>query len=196
MKFILILSANCIFLLYSIMFFIDHKFVPAGTAARIRNLVLLGTALYVSYNVLFIYILRKEPQQTGLIYRVAAGLKHIAVNSYTFIQPFQKEFFTSLIIAAVIIGISILILGMPGGLIIEIVQNIIPLKKIEGDNMWPAALYVSFFWPLCFPIAVLTKKYFIQHGSVAYAAAGLWVSGSIWVLTVVSTAFFLFENKS
>jgi len=194
MKYIIILLANCIFILYSILFFTDHKFVPEGTGARIRNVLLLCAALYVSYNVLFIYILKKENEQSGIIYKIASGLKHVALNSYAFVQPFQKEFITSLIIAGVIIGISILILGMPGGLIIEVVQNIVPLKKIEGDNMWPAALYVSFFWPLCFPIAVLTKNYFIQYGYTGYAIAGLSVSGTIWILTIVASAFFMFAK--
>ncbi len=177
------------------MFFVDHKFVPEGTGARIRNILLLCAALYVSYNVVSIYILKKEQQQSGLIYKVASSVKHSAMNTHEFIQPFQEEFITSLIIAAVIIGISILILGMPGGLIVEVVQNILPLKKIEGDNMWPAALYVSFFWPFCFPIAVLTKNYFIQHGCTGYVIAGLSVSGTIWVVAVVSSSFVLFANK-
>ena len=195
MKYILVLIVNILFILFSIMFFVDHKFVPQGTVARIRNLFLLCAVLYVSYNVLFIYILKKEKEQSGIIYKVAAGVKHSALNIHAFIQPFQQEFFTSLITAAIIIGISILIVGMPGGLIIEVVQNILPIKKIEGDNMWPAALYVSFFWPICFPVAVLVKNYLIQQNSTAYASQVFWIAGSLWVATIVYSAFFMFTGK-
>jgi hypothetical protein len=195
MKYILILAANCLFILYGIMFFIDHKFIPEGTGAKIKNLLLLSATLWVSYNVLFIYILKKEDEQSGLIYKIASGSKHVVLSAQTFIQPFQHDLFTSIITAGVIMGISILILGMPGGLIVEVVQNILPVKKIEGDDMWPAALYVSFFWPLCFPIAVLTKNYFIQHGYTGYEIAGVSISGTLWVTTIISSAFFLFAKS-
>ena len=195
MKYLLILLANCLFILYSIMFFVDNRFVPEETGARIRNLLLMCSAVYISYNVLFIYILKKENEQSGIIYKIASGIKHFTLNSYTFIQPFQKEFITSLIIAAVIVIISFILLGMPGGIIISLLQKIGIGNNIEGDNAWPAALYISFFWPLCFPIAVLTKQFLIYHGHVGYAFFGLWLSGFIWVSAVVSSAFLLFSNK-
>ncbi len=178
------------------MFFVDHRFLPEETSAKIRNLLLLCSALYVSYNVLFIYILKKENEQSGIIYKIASGLKNFAVNSYTFIQPFQKEFIISIVIAAVIMVISFILVGMPGGLVIGAIQKLGIFNNIEGDNVWPAALYVSFFWPLCFPIAVLTKQYLIQHGYVGYALLGLSLSGLAWVLVVVTSVFFLFSNKS
>jgi hypothetical protein len=61
--------------------------------------------------------------------------------------------------------------------------------------MWPAALYISFFWPLCFPIAVFTKNYLIQNEHGVHPLAGLWISGSVWVRMIVASAFLLFVNK-
>ena len=177
------------------MFFIDHEIFPEGTGAKIRNLLLLCSALYVSYNVLFIYILKKENEQSGLMYKIASTLKHAAVNSYTFIEPFQKEFIISLVIAGVIMIISFILLGLPGGIIIGLLQKIGIGNNIQGDNLWPAALYVSLFWPLCFPIALLTKQYLIQQEYVGYAFLGLWSSGLLWMTAIVMSAFLLFGNK-
>jgi len=178
------------------MFFVDNKFLPDQIGARIRNLLLLCSALYVSYNVLLIYILKKENEHSGIIYKIAASIKHTAVNSHAFIQPFQKEFITSLIIAAVIMIISFILVGMPGGLIIAGLQKIGIGDSIEGDNTWQAALYLSFFWPLCFPVAVLTKNYLIHQGYVGYALTGLCLSGFAWIMLVVGSVFLLFGSRS
>ncbi|ABG60981.1 hypothetical protein [Cytophaga hutchinsonii] len=191
----IILLANCFFILYSIMFFTDHKFIPKETGGRIRNALLLCLALYVSYNVLFIYILKKENEQSGIIYKIASGIKYVSINSYTFIEPFQKEFIISLVIAAAIMMVSFILLGMPGGLIIGLLQKMGIGNNIQGDNVWPAALYVSLIWPLCFPIAVLTKNHLIQQGHIDYALLSLYLSGFLWVTVVISSTFLLFGNS-
>jgi len=178
------------------MLFVDNKFVPEETGAKIRNLLLLVSALYVSYNVFFIYILKKEKEQSGIIYKIASIVKHAAVNSYMFIQPFQKEFIISLVIAAAIMVVSFILVGLPGGLILGLLQKIGIGNTIQGDNVWPAALYLSFFWPLCFPVAVLTKNYLIQQGYVGYALTGLCLSGFAWIMLVVGSVFVLFGSRS
>jgi hypothetical protein len=178
------------------MYFVDNRLVPEEIGARIRNLLLLCAAIYVSYNVLFIYIFKKKNQQSGIIYKIASGLKHFVENSYAFILPFQKEFMISLAIAAVIILISFILVGMPGGLLIGAIQKLGIFNTIKGDNVWPAALYASFFWPLCLPIAVLTKYYLIQQGYIGYALLGLCLSSLVWILAVVASVFLLFGNAT
>jgi len=182
MKFIIILIVNCLFVLYCAMFFLDNKWWPEETISKITNALLLIAMFYVTYNIIYIYILKRKNQQSGIIYKMAAGTKNFVLNSHAFIQPFQKEFFISLIIAGAIIFISIVSVGLPGALIMMSVEKIGVFNPITGDNSWPATILVSIFWPMCFPVAVLTKNYLITYNYTQYTTLSLYLSGFLWII--------------
>ncbi len=196
MKYVTLLIINCFFILYSIMFFTDHKVWPESTSAKLRNVLFLCTTMYVAYNVLFIYILKKEKEQNGIIYKIFSAIKNSAINSYTFIQPFQKEFIISLILAAVIIIVSFVLLGLPGGIIITALQKVGIFNRIEGDNIWPASIFISCLWPLCFPIATLAKNYLIQHEYSSYSLVGLCLSACVWIISIIIITASLFGKNA
>ncbi len=196
MKYIIILIVNCLFVLYSAMFLIANSWWPKETVSKIRNILLLGAMLYVMWNIIYIYILKRMNQKDGIIYKMAAGTKHFVLNSYVFIQPFKKEFAISLIVAGAIIFISMVLLGLPGALIIMGVEKTGIFNPIEGDNSWPAAIFTSFFWPMCFPVAVLTKNFLIKNNYTQYINLSLYLSGVLWVLCVILGTFLQFGNKT
>jgi hypothetical protein len=181
MKSIIILIANCIVVLYSILFFIDNRFWPRTTNGKVWNILLLCLALYVCYDILYIYILKKNNIQSGLIYNIAAFVQKTVHSAQAFIQPVQKEFFISLIAAAVIIIISLLLVGLPGALLLSLLQKIGIGNNIQGDNVWPTAILLSIVWPFCFPAAVLVKRYFVLH-RYSFVSIGYFTTIFIWVV--------------
>jgi hypothetical protein len=188
MKSIIILVANCIVILYSILFFLDNRFWQKTTGGKVWNILLLCLALYVCYDTLYIYILKKNNIQSGLIYNIAAFAQKTVHGAQAFIHPTQKEFFISLIVAAVIIIVSLLLAGIPGALLLSLLQKIGIGNNIQGDNVWPTAILLSIVWPFCFPAAVLVKRYFVLHGynfvSISYfTTIFIWVV--FWITIVI-----------
>jgi hypothetical protein len=181
MKSIIILVANCIIILYSILFFIDNRFWPKTIGGKVWNILLLCLAVYVCYDILYIYILKKNNIQSGLIYNVAAFARKAVHSSQAFIQPVQKEFFISLIVTAVIIIISIVLVGLPGALLLSLLQKIGIGNNIQGDNVWPTAILLSIVWPFCFPAAVLAKRYFVLHG-YSFVSISYFITIFIWIV--------------
>ncbi|MBC7450076.1 MAG: hypothetical protein H7259_01155, partial [Cytophagales bacterium] len=91
----------------------------------------------------------------------------------TLIHPFQKELFIWLLIAAVIALISFLLVGLPGGAVLIAIEKTGLTSKIQGDNTWPAALFLSITWPFCLPAGVLVKHYLINNGYAHNGKPGL-----------------------
>jgi hypothetical protein len=181
MKSIIILIANCTIILYSILFFIDNRFWAKTTNGKVWNILLLCLALYVCYDILYIYILKKNNIQSGLIYNIAAFVQKAVHSAQVFIQPIRKEFFISLIAAAVIIIISLLLVGLPGALLLSLLQKIGIGNNIQGDNVWPTAILLSIVWPFSFPAAVLVKRYFVLHG-YSFVSVSYFTTIFIWVV--------------
>lgn len=80
-----------------------------------------------------------------------------------------------LIIVSVVIGVigGILLMGIPGGLVLELVDFIkdyFAMSPIDlpGDAVWPTAIMISLLWPLPItPLAFLHHKLFPQKGALS-----------------------------
>src|SRR5689334_9632394 len=86
-----------------------------------------------------------------------------------FIQPFQKELLVWTLVALGISVLSVLLMGLPGALLLEIPIRLRLCRPIKGDNAWPAALVVSVLWPIGIPVGVLVKHYLLQTAYAPYA---------------------------
>jgi hypothetical protein len=179
MKPIIILIANILLLFYFVMFFVDNSFFPKETIFKIRNLLFVLMACYLSYNVLYIYILKKEKPENGIVYKIASGSKVVLTKAYLYIQPFQKELLTWTLIAVGLAFVGMIAMGIPGYLFLQIPVKLGMCKAISGDNSWPAAILVSMFWPFLLPAGLIFKNYLIRAGYASYGNYG-------WIGTVVA----------
>ncbi|MFT3934790.1 MAG: hypothetical protein QM726_14290 [Chitinophagaceae bacterium] len=172
MKYYLFLLVNCVILLFIALFFADNRLIPESNAARIRNVILLLLFITVSYNLVTIYVLKRAAPETGLVYSVVAGIKAGITGFGSYIQPFKKELIVYSFIAGGLILIGIVLMGMPGGLLLNIPVKLGISKAITGDALWPAALLLSVLWPLCLPAGVFLKNWMASHGYVSLSIAG------------------------
>ncbi|MDB5257067.1 MAG: hypothetical protein JWM14_1762 [Chitinophagaceae bacterium] len=184
MKFIIILLLNCFFVLYCVMYLTDHSFTRASVGGKIRQGILLVVGLYVIYNILFIYLLKKQKEESGLIYKIIAFSEKAAHTFLTFIQPVQKEFIISIVIAFVLIVIGMLLAGLPGAVILALLQKMGLFTRVRGDSVWPCAILISMLWPLCLPFAVLVKQYLVQRGYAGFAGLRF-LLGMLWIIVIV-----------
>ncbi|MDF2456014.1 MAG: hypothetical protein K0R51_2007 [Cytophagaceae bacterium] len=195
MKFIAVLLLNCFLILGNILYFVDHPFTGASVAGKIKQVVLGALSVYILHNILFIYLLKKEKVENGLIYKLIAFTKNFIHDVLAFIQPVQKEFIISLVIAFVCIVIGMLLIGLPGGAMINLLQKAGLLRGIKGDNVWPSAIHLSIVWPLCFPFSVLTKQFLFHRGHESFESLSLLlISG--WIVFMIVITGLLFTNKS
>jgi hypothetical protein len=108
--------------------------------------------------------------------------------------PFKRAAWAE-ITAALLVGLNLVLLGLPGAIFVEPVASVFEQfgKKIPGDAVWPAAIWVSILMPVGFPLAVmqvvrvkpaarLIEK--ILWGFVGLAAAGLVFSCVLVALSV------------
>lgn len=184
MKAILIPAITVLLILYVIMFMIDHQWWPEATTGKIRNVFLVLFALYLCYELANIYFLRRGRQEKAFVYRVAKGGQRVYLKVAEYIHPFQKEFLIWLAIAAVLAFIGFISMGIIGYLWLEIPAQLGWVNRIEGDNLWPATIFMSILWPFCLPAGVLVKHYLIREGQGRWALAG-WigtVTGGIMLL--------------
>jgi hypothetical protein len=184
MKFILLLLANCFFVLYCILYLTDHPFTRASVGGKIMQAILLVAGLYVLYNVLFIYVLKKRKEENGLIYKIFAYSEKLIQDAITFIQPIQKEFIISILIALVLIVIGMLLAGLPGAAILALLQKAGLFTRVRGDSLWPAAILISILLPLCLPFAVLAKQFLLQRGYAGFTGLRLLLS-MLWIVIIV-----------
>ncbi len=186
-KFILLLCSNIFIIFCLLLFFIDNKLFTKEPFPIVRNLLLLIMALWISYNLITIYILKKEKQENGLVYQVASKTKKLSLAFHSYIQPFQKEFITWLLIATGLAFIGMILVGIPGYLWLAIPVKLGIVSEIKGDSAWPTALFISMVWPFLFPIGVLVKYHLIKMGYSNYAFPsfiGVLVGGIIALITV------------
>lgn len=177
------------------MFLVDNQLWPEPTVAKIKNIILVLVTFFIMYNVVNIYILKKAKPESGLIYKVAHKTNVGFLKAHTFIKPFQKELITSFIIAGVLIVISFILLGLPGALLLQIPVKFGIFKPITGDNAWPAALFLSFFYPLLLPLCVLIKHSLIRYGYITYSGIS-WIIGFgiIGIIVLIIFTFLLFNK--
>lgn len=190
MKFILLLLANCFFILYGILYLTDHPFTRASTGGKIRQVVLLVVGLYVIYNVVFIYLLKKQKEESGLLYKIFTYGEKAVYAAMHFIQPIQKELLISIVIAVVLSVIGMIMAGLPGAAMLTFLQKIGLLQGVKGDSVWPAAILLSILWPLCFPIAILVKHYCALRGYAGFTGFSTLIACSWILLLMVLTGLF------
>ncbi len=192
MKTILIPGASLLVVVYVIMYLVDHPFWPASIFSKIRNIGMVLVALYVTYNVATIYVLKNEKEENALVYRVASFGKTVYVKITDHIRPFQKEFLTWLAVAGGLAFLGLVLMGIPGALFLEIPSRLGLVSPIEGDNAWPAAICLAILWPFTLPAGVLVKHYLIRQGYTNWALTG-WIGtvvGGIALLTVMMYLMF------
>jgi len=190
MKFILILLANCFFILYCILYLTDHPFTRASVGGKIRQVILLLAGLYVIYNVVFIYLLKKQKEESGLLYKIFAYGEKALHATMAFIQPIQKELLISIIIAVALAAIGMLLAGLPGAALLAFLQKVGLLRNVKGDSVWPTAILFSVLWPLSFPIAILVKHYCALRGYHGFTGFGGLIGCSWMLLCIVLTSLF------
>lgn len=195
MKFIIILLVNCFLVLYCIMYFTDHPFTRASAGGKIRQLILLVTGLYVMYNLVFIYVLKKQKEESGLLYKIFTYGEKTAHAPMAFIQPIQKELLISIIIAVVLVLIGIILVGLPGAVLITFFQKTGLLQGVRGDSVWPTAILFSILWPLCFPIVILIKHYCALRGYHGFTGFGAAI-GCSWILLLILLTSIFGHTKS
>jgi hypothetical protein len=164
MKYYIILGVNCLLLVYLISFLIDHSFLPNGIVPKIRNIIFILLLITVSYNLVTIYVLKKNTQENGLVYASAGIIQKNVAGFRQFIQPFQKELLVYTLIAVGLAAAGLLLVGIPGQLLLDLPAKTGLVSTIKGDNKWPAAILLSVLWPLCLPGGILVKNYLLQHG--------------------------------
>ncbi len=177
------------------MFLADHQLWPETTAAKIKNIVLLLVASFVIYNVVNIYILKKAKPESGMIYKVASKTHYGLSKAHAYIKPFQKELITSCIIAAVLISVSFILVGLPGALLLQIPVKLGIFKPITGDNAWPAALFLCFFSSLLIPLCVVIKHSLIRYGYITYSGISWMIGiGILGIVVLIIFTFLLFSK--
>jgi hypothetical protein len=194
MKAYLILGINIIVVFYLTAFFMDNRLFPKETISKIINILFLGLLLGIVYNLVFIYLLKKQAPEDGLVYKFVSTTSHYFHAGFAYIQPFKKEMLIAVIAAVAVIFVSLMLVGLPGQLLIEISHILGTTKNISRENSWPAAILVSLIWPLFIPIGVIIK-YEISKNSqtlIANAAMALTILGGM--ILSVAVVYLLFPD--
>lgn len=187
MKYYVILLVNCLLIYCIILFFADHKFMPQGLAPKIRNLVLVCLFFTICYNLVSIYVLKRTAPETALVYKTAAAVKNAVDNFGAYIKPFKKELIVYSLIAAGLIVVSLLFVGIPGAFLLQIPVRLGICNPITGDSAWPAAILLSILWPLCLPAGIFLKNWLMvnNYTSISSVAPLLTTVTGIPLLTTL-----------
>jgi len=87
------------------------------------------------------------------------------------------------IAAVLMIGLNLVLLGLPGALFVSPVAELFEAfgRKVPGDFVWPAAIWVSMLMPLGFLLAVMRVARVRPEASIAekvlWGLAGVAVAG-------------------
>ncbi|MBK8955243.1 MAG: hypothetical protein IPM34_06775 [Saprospiraceae bacterium] len=84
------------------------------------------------------------------------------------------------------------LMGLPGGLLIELLHlfGILPADKLAGEDLWPAALVVSFTLPFGWPLAVLVRNLGAQSNRVSPTVL-FWSVLLLWVFVLIMLLVFM-----
>jgi hypothetical protein len=99
------------------------------------------------------------------------------------------------IAAVLLVGINMMLLGLPGALFLEPVEGLFASfgRKLPPDSAWPMAIYVSMLMPIGFLLAIMVAARARPQASTAElilcGLLGLAVAGFAFsfLLLVVST---------
>jgi hypothetical protein len=185
-KYLTILCLN-LFLLYCfVLFFIDNTIITAEPLVIVRNIILFAVALWIVYDVVTIYVQKKQKQERGLVYIVVSKGRTYGFAFYEHILPFRKEFINWSLAAMVLMFLGIISLGITGYIWLAIPVALGLVSELAGDSAWPAAILLSLTWPLLLPIAVLIKHHLIKSGNSAVAVPAFWcvIVGGIVLLVI------------
>ena len=155
-------------------------------------MLLLTLMLYIAYNIMSIYILKKDPVENGLVYKAVSSVQQWVQAAYTYIQPVQKELITWTLIAVGISVVSLLLMGLPGGLLLILIGKAGIFPSIEGDHTWPAAIFLSVTWPFCLPFGVIAKHALVQQGYISQPNVAWAFSVFIALSVLISLVFGMF----
>jgi hypothetical protein len=59
-------------------------------------------------------------------------------------RPLEQWLLKALISAGVVLGVGMLLLGLPGAAVLEIVEGLGLARKLHPDSVWPLAIYITF----------------------------------------------------
>jgi hypothetical protein len=106
-------------------------------------------------------------------------------------MPFFRRVRWAELTAVLLVGLNLLLLGLPGALFLEPVGALLELtgRKLPGDAAWPAAIYVSMLMPAGFLLAVMRAARVRPDASVAalilWGLAGLAVAGVLLSFLII-----------
>lgn len=194
MKYYTILGLNCLLLVYLISFLIDHSFLSGGIVPKIRNLVFVLLLITVCYNLITIYVLKRNSPESGLVYKSAGIFQNKIAGFRQFIQPYQKELLSYTIIAAGLSAAGLLLVGIPGQLLLDLAAKTGLVSPVKGDNKWPAAILLSVLWPICLPGGLLLKNYLLQQGYPSKSSNSLVLSLLLGIPFMTGLVYALFKQ--
>lgn len=192
MKGVVIGVINFLLLWSAVLYLVDNVFSVNQLWGLIRWSFVLIFAVCIIYNLVTIYFLKSKTVETGIIYKVLAKGKLLAVNFYKQVQPFKKEFLFWTYVALGLIFIGFITMGIPGLLFLMIPSKLGIVEELKGENAWPAGIFISLFLPLLFPVAVLVKQQMIKIGYLSFATPAFWgviISGVFLLVTLMYATF-------
>lgn len=89
-------------------------------------------------------------------------------------MPYLKRVKWAEIAAVLLVGLNLMLLGLPGALFVEPVASLLAMagRKFHADQFWPAAIYVSMLMPVGFLLAIMRAARLRPKASVG--ALVLW----------------------
>ena len=195
MKSILAITLSAFLIYYFVMVIIDSGFWPESTVWKIRNGLFAAAAIYLAYNLASIFLFKQITPEQAFVNRMVDFITNIVSASLRYIQPFRREFFIACIVAALLMFIGLVAIGIPGAFFLDISKWLGLVKGIEGDRAWPSAIFVSLIWPLFIPIGVIIKHELLTRGSLVLAKASI-VGTVVFGIVIIVTLTHLFNYLS
>lgn len=88
------------------------------------------------------------------------------------------------------LGITVLsifpLMGLPGGLVIELLHytGVLASHKLAGEDLWPAALVLSFILPFGWPLAILIRNH-CSHSLRISSTALFYLIFLLWFISII-----------
>jgi hypothetical protein len=104
----------------------------------------------------------------------------------------RRKVVVASITAACLMGLGLLLLGLPGAILLELPSWLGLTGSIEGDAAWPAAILVSIVWPVFIPLGVIAKHRLASRGAGTLSHVALWgtiLVGAAAVVTLAHVAY-------
>lgn len=109
-------------------------------------------------------------------------------------MPYLKRVKWAEVAAVLLVGLNLMLLGLPGALFVDPVAAILSAtgRRIDADAYWPVAIYVSGLMPIGFLLAIMRAARLRPHASTG--ALALWglvgavVAGFVFALIILTLA--------